>query len=294
MDILKQLAFQCSLCKDIREIKMRRLSSDEIKKIELDILVSFKKICRDYNLTYRLVGGTLLGAVRHKGFIPWDDDIDVSMPRPDYMKLVALYNKGNVFPDHLKMVCCELGNYDYPFMKIVDIRTRCELDFSDETQGDSLWIDIMPIDGLPDSPREIRRIFKKAALIRRMLLLINAKKGMGKTKMKQLLKPFIIPIAKIVGARRLLNEMKKLSQHYDVNTSKKIGCITWGLYSPLGETVNKKDYMDVEEVEFEGIKFDTMKSWDSYLTGIYGDYMQLPPIEKRKTHDMKAYIIGEE
>ena len=103
---------------------MQKLTLDEIKKTELEILLSFDKVCRENGLKYSMCAGTLLGAVRHKGFIPWDDDIDVCMPRPDYEKLIRLNRGGKLFPRHLELCCFEEGTLDSPYMKIMDRRTR--------------------------------------------------------------------------------------------------------------------------------------------------------------------------
>ena len=88
------------MCADVIRDKMKKLTLDEIKKTELEILLYFDRICRKNGLKYSMCAGTLLGAVRHQGFIPWDDDIDLSMPRPDYEQLNEMNRRGKLFPRH--------------------------------------------------------------------------------------------------------------------------------------------------------------------------------------------------
>ena len=144
---------------------MRKLNLDEIKKTELDILLELQKVCDAHGLRLYLAGGSLLGAIRHKGFIPWDDDIDVCMPRPDYMKLIHLEDE---FSKHLKLVCYENGTDSYPFMKLIDTRTKVKEKYMQEDASSSLWVDILPVDGLPDKEEEIEKIYKKTNFYRKL------------------------------------------------------------------------------------------------------------------------------
>lgn len=107
---------------------MQRLSSDEIKRIELNILLKFDDYCQENNLRYYLAGGTLLGAIRHKGFIPWDDDIDVCMPRPDYERFIRSYSQAQYC---YKLKSGYLKNFSAPFTKVIDIRTKVLSQFNE-------------------------------------------------------------------------------------------------------------------------------------------------------------------
>ena len=268
---------------------MKTLNLDEIKKIELDILLELQKVCDKHHLKLYLAGGSLLGAIRHQGFIPWDDDIDVSLPRPDYMKLIHLQDE---FPKHLKLVCYENGTDSYPFMKLIDTRTKVKEKYMQEDASSALWVDIIPVDGLPTQVEAIEKIYKKANFYRKLLKLNWANPREGKTKLKRSLKRFVIPFAKMYGIERC--NKKILEQAYKVpyEGAKKVGVITWGLYGK-GEAMDKEAYLKSVDVSFEGYTFKSPSCYDEYLTGIYGDYMQLPPIEKRQTHDMHVTLEEE-
>ena len=269
---------------------MIKLSTDEIKKNILALLLTFQEFCNKQGITFYLCGGTLLGAIRHKGFIPWDDDIDVCISRPDYNKLRELYKKQQVFPDNIELICYEDGNFGYPFMKLLDTRTAVEKDFYDKDKSDCLWIDILPVDGLPANERELKEVYRKADRARKMLALSKAKKGAGRTKVKKVIKYFAIPLVRLVGDNKYAQKIVDIASKYSFEKSEYVGILTWGLYGP-GERMNKQEFLKSEEVVFEGRVFQTMSCWNEYLSNLYGkDYMQLPPKEKRVTHDMVAWI----
>lgn len=267
---------------------MKQLSSKEIKKIELKILLNFNEFCRDNNLRYYIAGGTLLGAIRHKGFIPWDDDIDVCMPRPDYEKFINLYS-GMI--SSYKLKSDYLKNFSAPFTKIIDCRTKVISQFNEGDVDTNLWIDIFPIDGLPEDLDEVQSIYEKCDFYRTVLNLSSAKLGEGKTVFRKYSKYLLKPLAQIYGKQSCIDKIEQVASRYPYESSKYVGAITWGLYG-VGERMLKSEFEKEVEVEFEGHRFPTFSCWDSYLKGLYGDYMKLPPVEKRVAHDMSAYYIG--
>lgn len=259
---------------------MKEMSLREIQLDALAILISFSEFCDNYKLRFNLAGGTLLGAIRHQGFIPWDDDIDVCMPRPDYERFFQL--------DHTffqeKGFYVQKGAYG----KISDIHTKLVSQF--RLDDKYVTMDIFPIDGLPDSLDEVKKIYQKTNFYREIYRLNNAKIGEAKTFTKKIVKPFFILGARLIGEKYCINKLREISSHYDYNTSKYIGAVTWGLYG-VGERMLKSEYEKTIMVNFEGKKFPTYSCWDSYLKGIYGDYMKIPPVEKRQTHHMKVFKV---
>ncbi len=268
-----------------------KIESEEIKKIILEILLEFQKCCERQGLRFFLSGGTLLGAIRHQGFIPWDDDIDLCMPRPDYEKLIRLNKEQTLFPEYLELVCFEEGTLSYPFMKLLDRRTLMARDYIAGEDTDRLWIDIFPVDGLPDGIQETEEIYRKAASIRKKFMLAKARYATGTTLVKKIAKLFITPVMKLIGAKHYATQLVKLAEGYSFETSAYVGAITWGLYG-VGERMEKEAFLKEAQVSFEGHTFPTMSCWESYLCSTFGDYMTLPPEEKRVTHEMTVWRLS--
>lgn len=263
---------------------MKKLDKKEIMKLELDMLCVFEQVCKKHDLYYTLCGGTLLGAIRHKGYIPWDDDIDIMMTRPDFERLCDLIKQDKVeLPSHLKFISWfTKPSMDIPFLKIIDTRTHVEEKYM--TNDKHLWIDILVIDGCPEDKEELKKMFIKSLRLRKILFTKQTKPGTGKTKLKALSKDFVRLLLKPISAKWICHKLEELSKTYDFDKCKYIGCIQWG-YGPQ-ERVHKDPWLKPIEVEFEGYKFNGPTNYDEYLSHLYGDYMKLPPLDKRVSHDM--------
>lgn len=265
----------------------RKLTLEEIHFYELEILKQFVMICEKYKLRYYLAGGTLLGAIRHKGFIPWDDDIDILMPRPDYDKFLKIASELEK-DSYYKVASFEFGNLNYPFCKIFDTRTEIEKIYIDDPTERWLWIDILPLDGLPDDDKIIKNLFNKSLFARMLLRIKKSKTNQGKTLVKKMIKPFIKTLLMPISTKRIVSYINKISRTYSVDSSKYIGGIAMGY--GVNEKMPKEDYLKFEKVQFEGIEFNAPGCWDFYLKSLYGDYMQVPPKSKQVAHPMDIWI----
>ncbi len=262
-------------------MEKKKLSLAEIKQAEVEILDYFVEVCNENNLSYYLDGGTLLGAVRHKGFIPWDDDIDVLMPRPDYEKLIRIMSS-----DHgrFKLVSSDTCmDYYYPYAKIIDTNTEL-IDEEASLLSYGLFIDIFPIDGLPADDKE-RKHFQDKIWKYRNIRWYSLKKLSCDEGISNLFK---IMIGKLVGNRRAWNLLKKNVSKYNMYDSE----YAYNIVESTRKYRNTHRRIFDEKIylEFEGKKYAAPFGYDEYLTELYGDYMQLPPeAERVSNHSFIAY-----
>ena len=268
---------------------MTKLSLKEIKDTEFQILKAFADFCDKNNLIYFLCGGTLLGAVRHKGFIPWDDDIDVFMPRPDFERFVQL-TKNNGITSYYDSCFYRDTKFtvDYPFVKIVDNRTKVIEKTKNEENLMGIWIDVFPIDGFSNS-KFINKLFCNHKQFWKRLCFTFSDDLSKVDKKKKLGKMLVMPFLKLMGQKRLFGKLDKICRKYDFEKSENVGCTVWGY--KIKEIIKKSDLLPPSKVNFEGLDFNAPAVPSAYLSSLYGDYMKLPPEEKRINHEMLAYKL---
>lgn len=247
-----------------------------LKQVETDMLREFIAACDKLKLRYYLLGGTLLGAVRHKGFIPWDDDIDVGMPRADYE--IFLEKGQALLPKHLFVQCLK-SEPEYPlcFAKIRDSRTTfVETAINNLNINHGVYIDIFPLDYYPEEKRAQKRLNKKhEAYKRRISVMFNSGKKSLKIRLMSLLWCVRYPsVRKVIAMRDAL--------YHSVPESKVLAnyCGAWG----AKEIMPAAWYGEGTPVVFEGMEVVAPVQYHNWLTQVYGDYMQLPPVEKRVGH----------
>ena len=264
---------------------------DKVKHLELQILKYVDKICKDNDIKYYLIGGTLLGAVRHGGFIPWDDDIDIVMFREDYNKFIKLINiKSEKYFIQNFMTDSSYTRY------ITKIRLNgtsfVEKEVKDLSMHHGIFIDIFPLDKIiPENEKQIQIQIKLAQkLIRLQQIKAGKVEGRGnlKTKGNQIIRLFlpIIP-SKVIGKiiDNIYGMQNKKPTRYVTNFSSQYG---W-----RKQTFPIDVYGEGTYLEFEGHKFMAPAKWEVILKNLYGDYMKLPPEEKRNSgHDVVHIDLG--
>ncbi len=269
-------------------IKGKRIHVDELKNLEKEILVFIKNFCDSNEIIYFLSGGTLLGALRHQGFIPWDDDIDIMLPRPDYEKFIKM------FPRHPYLKLCVNSNhpnYPFAFATVNDTRTVKVEDKlrSEVSECLSVNVDVFPIDGLPDSVEDSIEFFKKIKMCQNMQECATKKFGKGPSLHATILKNAGILVYRILekfGLSSISDKVQKFASTamlYPYEKSKYVGVTAISHYG-IKERNVKDDYFPVRKVIFEGEEFNCPNNYDVYLSQLYGDYMTIPPIEMQQTH----------
>ena len=260
------------------------ISFQEEKKYLKEMLLEIKRICDLNKINFFLGGGTLLGAVRHKGFIPWDDDIDIMLPREDYNKLIQVFNE-QTKSDFKLIYYKNCKGYYYPYAKIVNQKTKLIENKFQDIEEMGIYIDVFPIDYLPDSENKIKKVFKKYNFYYRLINFYKIKNHKEFTTnkvnifIKNLIKKFLQKVNLIYY---IINKINKIcTQYYNTNT---VACIM-GSYQE--KEIMPKSYMDsYVDVEFEGEKYKAPNGYKEYLKKHYGNYMKLPPKDKQiAVHD---------
>ena len=253
---------------------------EEVKRIELDIVKEFDRICRENNITYYLCGGSLLGAVRHKGYIPWDDDIDLFMERNEYERFCQIADRELPEDLHLQNYHTE-PNCGLVFAKIRKKGTTMSETYSHHINMEQgIWIDIFPLDHLPDDVKKADSLKKKVLILKNLYIV---KCGYKNPHPESLTYRIAYAVCKAVVAPfslqyfiHQLERCMKTSQHERTEYLFPFG----GAY-PKKDTVPAVWFDETEQFDFEDTKLTGIRAYDAYLTQIYGNYMELPPVEKR-------------
>lgn len=259
---------------------MEKIGLKELKEIQIAILVYVADFCKKNDINYWLDAGTLLGAIRHNGYIPWDDDIDIGMLRPDYEKFMKLFNLNNT--SNYKARCYENDkNWYYPYGKVIDESTV--LYEPDEKSGikSSVFIDVFVYDNAPQSKKELEIMYRKRDRYAKLNSIQVSKHFTLESRQKYnfLRFPFWL-IFQLLPKRIFVKKSIENSKKYVNNDTGYVGNFTsvTKIFCP------KSIFDSFIEVDFEGKKFFAPIGYDEWLKAFYGNYMELPPKEKRVSH----------
>lgn len=264
------------------------VSLAEIRNIELQILKDFAAYCDEHDLKYVLAGGTLLGAIRHQGFIPWDDDIDVLMPRPDYERFQEL-TQGKYGDYTVRSIETHPELHTRPFIRVVNDNYMTQL----KTLPKYLppWIDVFPMDGLPEKMSECRKYFKKAYKYKWIIRRSWAPYEWGKKKIRTFLKMIAFAPLRLIGHNYFLKKLQNYGKQLKYEDCKYVGCIVAGGHG-VKERVPRESFDRRFKVKFEGYDFWAPEGYDLYLSNLYGaNYMGLPGMKARAIHVIKCWKV---
>lgn len=272
---------------------MRIINIKEAQKIETEMLCFIDQICNLNNLRYYVAFGTLIGTIRHKGFIPWDDDIDILMPREDYYKLIE-YMEQNPH-DYYKIVSFNTDKqFTTALPKMIDSRTTLIQDYgSIEKVELGVYIDIFVIDGLGNTFEESVKREKISRKMGEKWLRAATKFTIpsSKNKIRDILRWIKNFPYRIKGTSYYIEKLVKFSEQKSFYDNKYVTTMCWpGINTPEKMTWNSEWFGKGVKAEFEGHLFNIPSDYDSFLTNYYGEYMTPPPENERVTHHRyKAY-----
>ena len=258
----------------------QEISLQEIQKLEVQVLSKFIDYCKAYDLKYYIAYGSLIGTVRHNGFIPWDDDIDVIMPRDDYEKLLGMTDR---VAEHMLLASrYNRPQWPYLFAKCYDSKTEMvEGGYDSGVIG--VYIDIFPVDGLPNNIffRKLHMYWLR--FLYGMFVTVQKDNLKATTPLRFLLKRILFPLASYIGRIRLRDYIDGFIRSYPFSKSEFVAVQSTDAYC-LKQVMKKYVYSGVKLRKFENLDVSIPGGYDEMLRQIYGNYMELPPEEKRITH----------
>lgn len=261
----------------------------DIQLQALEVLRSLVEFCDTHSIRYYLVGGTLLGAIRHRGFIPWDDDIDIVVPRPDYQRLLSILNQ---LPPSLQAIHpSRCRSTPYPFLVINRTNSQLVVDYVRPFDR-GIGVDVFPLDSVPAGTLAQRLLFRAIRLMR--ALSMNKQRGYYRRPLnrnQRLRFRFLSFTAFFFSARLIYRAYDMLVARGQVERCSLLGNL-YGIYGQR-EVVAREIFGSGAQLSFEGALFRVPEQPERYLQAIYGEFWQLPPVDARHSgHRVRAVRVA--
>ncbi len=268
----------------MKPLNRRELQIGEIHEILYAMLQYLDEVCRENHITYFLSGGTAIGAIREKGFIPWDDDLDIMLPRGEYDRLIRCLEERN-HPAY-KVYSLRDSTWNRPYSCLVDETTEGRHELVNYSHI-GVTMDILPMDGLPDSFEKVKRYYRILRL-KYAFYYSSIKEDYAEGEKLLWAKKLMGVLARRIGAHRISEHIDRCARKMDYATANYVGCSVL-IHFMEKERFDKDWFKSQEYVAFNGGAFPVMNGYDEYLRALYGNYMKRPETESDPDHHTHYY-----
>ncbi|MDO4621219.1 MAG: LicD family protein [Lachnospiraceae bacterium] len=262
-----------------------------LHELTASLLSEFIQICSEHHLRWYMIGGSLIGVLRHEGFIPWDDDIDIGMPRRDYEKFLKIMNSEQRPKGYGICNRTTDPNWHFDITQFYDEETEIEIHLTETPRKAHVWVDLFPLDGLPAAPLPRLLRIKNIMLHRYLIQLANIRSQVDSRRARPWYERAVlaffryIPVGRLLNSDRLLDRLTAILKKDDFYTSSWAGNMVGR--NREKEAAPRKWFGKPKKGMFEGLEVNIPADSDSLQTQLYGDYMKLPPEEERVGHYIK-------
>ncbi len=270
---------------------MERLTIDDMKSIELEIADEIDRMCREHGVGYFLAYGSLLGAARHGGFIPWDDDMDIAMLRADYERFAAHFREWRS-SERFDILDCRRGKSIFPFLKVVDTTTRVQENFTAKGISNGVWVDVFPLDAVP---KDAAALFKRRNRLDLLRNFIVADPTVGSSALAKLAKRIVCPFVSHLDASEYARRVDACGKEADARARASADEATGMVADIVAEGTPERTYdealFEPIEMAFEDRSYLAPAGFERMLEIQYGDWRTPPAENDRAVHTFEAYRL---